>query len=309
MSHTAHEIQSWRNEVFRLTFSTQYPYIDRYFFSILYIEPKESLVATTATRADLERTVRQIRSILGQSGSVAVPQRFRDLFVCPGPGTLPDDWDLLAIRHSPLEKSQTERYAIIADSVLRLADAAVLIHRLRTGKSAIDSHPLLFEDPSTYVAKLLGVSPKQAAALHWLTDADAARAYGEHMAARLQGIGSKDSARSLAVAYRGATAELEANAAQNDDDWLWLTETFSKHHFRRGMVAALRSDLEEAGEGIALAADDLALRDQAISEYFTDYLNAAVARSNMLLQRRVLWLTIIAVLLAVLSLLQSWPVA
>lgn len=64
----------------------------------------------------------------------------------------------------------------------------------------------------------------------------------------------------------------------------------------------MRHDLKSAGEGIKRSAQELELRDRAVSDFLRDYFNAEVARSNLKLQRTVYWLTVIATLIALLAL-------
>ncbi len=301
-NHRGQRFQDWRNAIFTTLFdhSTDLP-SDRHFVSILYLEPHQDLLGLGAPRDEQERIIRRLRVALGQTDTVAIPQRFHDLFILHGAGILGDEYDLIAIRQGPLS---TGNEPSIPESLLTFAATVVLIHRLSTKQESIDDHPLLTQSPAAYVANLLGMPANRAASIQWLSDAKAAEAYARHMAARLEGIGATDSARALAAEYKAASADFAANAARQDDGWAWTTEIFSASPYRRGMVDSLFRQLRRSGEAVARASQELDLRDQAISDYFRDYLNAAVARSNMLLQRTVLRLTILAVILALLSLIK-----
>jgi hypothetical protein len=289
---------SFRANLIRKVFLNQDDgwFFPQHFLSILYLEPAAPLLPSGHASEDERELYRRMRRDLGQDEYVAIPQRFRDLFAFPGVLGPHIGLDLLIVRKAPLNRGP--RSYCLPKSLLSLADAMAIVPTMEEFSDKLQSQPMMQESPGGYLQSIANDSIERSAR----PDRALAEAYRSHLRDRSECADAFHRVRALADDHSRATSMLSDNAGDSADDWLWTSECISSSKYRYGVIAMLRAKVDRAGNRIDRIVKELEHRERTSSDYLRDYFNSEVARSNLKLQRTVYYLSVIAVVIALVAL-------
>jgi hypothetical protein len=242
---------------------------------------------------DAADSARSARLSLGVDQTVVVPVEIDGIIVLPGPlrGGVNDSMTTLS-RNVCDSSNELELSAI----AVRLIELMSAIHCVKYMTASLQSLPIADASPATYVARRL---PGNVATLSMYETHLGDRE--ELLTAILMADDKVNTFESLVAKGRLARYARERRVAS-------FPEIVAEQYpvgYQYDPLSKLFGDLDESFAEYRQVKRSAEARDRLIAEYLRDRVNAAVADSNLSIQRMVIRLTIIAVVLAILAILEG----
>jgi hypothetical protein len=261
------------------------------FGHVLLLRASEEVLLEEREESVSSTTISNLLLTLNKQETAAVPCKLFDIILFPSPiPGLDDQWTILWLNNTVLAPNSKEIH--IPKTALDLIDYACAIHTVEHLTRSLKELPLGKRTASEYVRDIVGRRGKFL------------KKYSGHLEDRDKTIhGLLETGRTFLRISR----ELETNYVK-----VGITRKHGVHypgavtHSRKFLILTrLEGALEESTQEYSVVRSELESHEAALKEYLRDYLAAEVAESNLAIQRKMQWLTIIAVIAAILALLAS----
>lgn len=236
-------------------------------------------------------TIKNLVLTLNQQHTAAVPCRLFDIILFPSPWPGSDQWTILWLSNTVFAPNSEEIHIPLA--AIDLVDYARATNIIEHLSRRLQELPLGQKTSSEYVREIV-VSPRRLLKKY----------SGGHLEDREKTI---HELLETGRVYSRLRRDLEHNYVKYE-----ITRKGGVHylgaitHPRRFLISdRLEEVLDESIQEYSTVRSELEARETAVKEYLRDYLAAEVAESNLSIQRKMQWLTFIAVIAAILALLAS----